>query len=110
MSSMLIYASFSKREEAEKIVEKLLEERLIACGSISGPIMSHFWWKIAMETAEEYIAMMKTGEELFDVVCKKIEDMHSYEVPEVVGVPIHRASHRYLEWLDAYLHKQALRR
>jgi len=102
----LVYASFSTWEEAEKIVQKLLEERLIACGSVLGPVTSRFWWKMKVETAEEYVAMMKTREDLFEAACKKIEDMHSYDVPEIVGVPILHASHEYLEWLDAALHKQ----
>ena len=88
------------KEQAQKIAQYLVETRLAACVQIAGPITSVYRWKGKVETASEWLCLIKTREELFDKVETAIKKMHSYETPEIVAVPIVKGSKEYLVWLD----------
>jgi periplasmic divalent cation tolerance protein len=87
------------REEAEKVATALVEARLVACVQILGPIASTYWWKGKIESAEEWLCIMKTSRPLFDEVKEAIKKIHSYETPEIIAIPIVRGSDDYLQWL-----------
>jgi len=91
------------RSEAEKIVKKLLDIHLIACANIIGPIESHFWWQNKTEEADEFLILMKSNQKLFAKLSKTIKEMHSYDVPEILAIPIADGFQPYLEWLNASL-------
>ncbi len=103
MSYVMVVMTTANREEAVKIVRQLLQERLIACANIVGPVSSLFWWKEKIEEAEEILVFMKSREELFEELSEKVRTLHSYEVPEVLALPIVKGSPSYLEWFDASL-------
>jgi len=103
MSYVMVVMTTANREGAVKIVRQLLQERLIACGNIVGPVSSLFWWKEKVEEAEEFLVFMKSREELFEELSERVRKLHSYEVPEVLALSIFRGSPSYLEWLDASL-------
>ena len=88
-----------KKEILEKIARNLLEERLIACAQIVGPVKSIYWWRGKIEEDEEFLCIMKTKLELFDLVERKIKELHPYEVPEIVGTNIVAISEDYEVWL-----------
>lgn len=89
------------REEAEKIAQCLLDERLIACANIIGPITSIFTWEGKTEKAEEHMILLKTRLELFEKLSEKVKALHSYKVPEIIALPIITGLNAYLEWLDS---------
>jgi len=91
------------RREAQKIAQNLLERRLIACANIYGPVESHFWWQSKIEKAEEFLVLMKSNQKLFAKLAKAIKEMHSYDVPEILAVPIVEGFQLYLKWLKATL-------
>ncbi|HDO41758.1 MAG TPA: divalent-cation tolerance protein CutA [Candidatus Bathyarchaeota archaeon] len=93
----------SSREEAEKIATTLLERKLIACANILGPVSSRFWWQGKIDSAEEYMIFMKTKRELFDQVADNVKQLHSYEVPEIIALPIVEGAKPYLEWINSSL-------
>jgi len=93
----------SNREEAVKIVRVLLEERLIACGNIVDSVSSFFWWKGKIEDEKEVLVIMKSDERLFKKLSKRVRELHSYDVPEVLALPIVDGSPSYLEWLKGCL-------
>ncbi len=95
---VLIYATFSNRDEATRIVDILLNERLIACANL-WPISSSYWWKGKIETAEEVAAIMKTQAARYQLVEQRIIDLHSYEIPAVVAFPIRYGLSEYLAWI-----------
>ena len=78
----------SSKSEAEKIAHTLLEERLIACANVFGPVSSSFWWQGKIDNAEEYLIFMKTEENLFEKLVERVKQLHSYEVPEIIALPI----------------------
>jgi periplasmic divalent cation tolerance protein len=102
-SYIIILVTASSKKEAENISQKLLEQKLIACANIVGPVISHFYWVGKVEKAEEFLILMKSRLDLFDAVSERVKALHSYEVPEVVALPIVAGSQAYLDWLGTLL-------
>jgi periplasmic divalent cation tolerance protein len=94
------------QDDARRIARALVESRLAACVQIRGPIESTYRWKGAIETAEEWQCVAKTRGELFAQVEGTIARLHTYEVPEILAVPIVEASRSYAEWLDGQVGPQ----
>jgi periplasmic divalent cation tolerance protein len=88
------------KEDAQKIARYLVEQNLAACVQITGPIESTYRWKEKVETAMEWLCLIKTRESLFDKVEAAIKKLHPYETPEIIAVPIIKGSREYLKWLD----------
>lgn len=87
-------------EEARTLCRLLLEKRLIACASFF-PIRSLFSWKGELVESEEVKVILKTQDALFDSIVSEIQSLTTYEVPEIVKVPIKGSSRSYLEWLQS---------
>jgi len=103
MKGLVVLMTTPSKEEADKIVRSLLRKRLIACGNILGPVESNFWWKRKIDKANEFLVLMKSSEKLFTRLSQTIREMHSYEVPEILALPIVKGSKPYLEWLNTAL-------
>ena len=103
MSYLIVFMTASSREEAVKIVRTLLEERLIACGNLVDSVSSFFWWKGEIEEEKEVMVFMKSSEKLFKKLSKRVKELHSYDVPEILALPIVDGSPSYLEWLKSCL-------
>ena len=102
-SYIIIIVTTAGREEAETIVQRLLEARLIACANIIGPVSSHFHWSGKIEKAEEYLILMKSRKELFEKLSETVRALHSYEVPEILALPVVEGSKAYMDWLGSCL-------
>lgn len=88
------------KEEAVRIVEALLEKKLIACASILPEVESIFCWKGKIEHSKEAKTILKTRPELFEQVRTFISERCSYEVPEIAQVSVDRANPSYLKWIS----------
>lgn len=88
-------------EEADKICAAVVEARLAACAQVAGPIRSTYWWQGKIERAEEYFLMMKTTRDRFGDLARVIRENHSYDVPDIVAVPIIDGTADYLGWISA---------
>nr|WP_083466183.1 divalent-cation tolerance protein CutA [Kibdelosporangium sp. MJ126-NF4] len=86
-------------EEAEHLARGIVEARLAACVNIIAPIRSFYWWKGKIEDAQEWQCWAKTNADRVDALMEYIKANHSYEVPEIVVVPIADGSPDYLTWL-----------
>jgi periplasmic divalent cation tolerance protein len=93
----------ASREEAETIVQRLLEARLIACANIVGPVSSHFHWSGKIEKAEEHLILMKSRKDLFEKLSETVKALHSYEMPEILALPVVEGSKAYMDWLGSCL-------
>jgi periplasmic divalent cation tolerance protein len=102
-SYIQIMTTTETKEEAEKIAQYLVEQKLAACVQITGPIVSTYRWKGNVETACEWLCLIKTREGLYDKVETAIKKLHSYETPEIIAIPIIKGSSEYLSWLDDVL-------
>ena len=102
-SYIVILVTSKDKREAEKIAQSLLEERLIACANIVNPVSSFFHWSGKIERAEECLIVMKSRMDLFGQVAERVKGLHSYEVPEILALPIVDGSAAYLGWLGCEL-------
>ena len=105
MSYIIVFMTASIKEEAVKIVHALLEERLIACANIMDSVSSFFWWQKKIEEEKEVLAIMKSHESLFKKLSQRVTELHSYEVPELLVLPIVNGSPSYLNWIKTCLEK-----
>ena len=99
MSYLIVLMTAPNREEAEKIVHALLDEKLIACANIIDPVSSFFWWQGKIESEKEVLVIMKTHERLFEKLQKRVTTLHSYDVPEILALPVVAGSQSYLDWM-----------
>jgi len=99
-SFIQISTTTETKEEAKKIARYLVEQKLAACVQINGAIESTYRWKGKVETAGEWLCLIKTRENLFNKVKAAIKKLHSYETPEIIAVSIIKGSREYLKWLD----------
>ena len=95
----IVLSTAGSREEAEKIARGLVERQLAACVNVVGPMRSVYRWKGAVEEAEEFLLVVKTTAAAFPRVQKAIQELHSYELPECVLLPIEAGSEAYLAWI-----------
>ena len=89
------------RDSAEKIVDHLVNEELIACGNISVGVSSIYRWQGAVERADEVLVIMKTTELQAARVIARARELHPYEVPEVLFFPVTIGNDAYLQWVRA---------
>ena len=95
-----VYTTTENKDDAGMIAETVVKIRLAACAQVVGPITSTYWWEGAIEEAEEWFCIMKSRKDLYDKLEEAILDVHSYDVPEIVAVPIVSGSQSYLRWLN----------
>ena len=84
---------------ARRVAEGLLKDRLAACINIVSGLKSLFWWKGRLEEADEVLLIIKTRLALVRDLIARVKELHPYEVPEVVTLPIVEGSDDYLAWL-----------
>ena len=101
-----VFTTTEKKEDAEKIARVLVEKRLAGCIQIVGPIVSTYWWKGNVETAEEWLCFVKSKKALYEELEKAIREIHPYETPEIIAMPVVTGSKDYLEWLSNELKKE----
>jgi periplasmic divalent cation tolerance protein len=100
---IIVLVTTPNKMDAEKIVQSLLTEKLIACANIINPVISFFHWSGKVERTEECLVVMKSRLDLFGELAERLKGLQSYEVPEVLALPIVEGSKAYLEWMDQAL-------
>jgi periplasmic divalent cation tolerance protein len=99
MEALLVFITASSDEEATRVTEALLAERLVACVNRVPGVQSEFWWQGTRDQATEVLLLAKTRRELWDRVLEAVRAVHSYEVVEAIGVPILEGNPDYLAWV-----------
>ncbi|MCL4430589.1 MAG: divalent-cation tolerance protein CutA [Chloroflexi bacterium] len=100
---IIVLVTTANKVEAEKIAQALLKEKLIACANIINPVTSFFFWSGKIDRCEECLVVMKSRMELFGELSECVKGLHSYEVPEVLALPIVEGSRAYLDWMGEVL-------
>lgn len=98
---MLVISNLPDRESAQRLAEKLVEERLAACVSVLSPCTSVYRWQGRTETATEFPVFIKTRQGLYSRVEAAIRREHPYELPEIIAVSLGAGLPAYLEWVAA---------
>lgn len=86
--------------EAQRIAGLLLSERVAACVNIVPAVQSSFWWQGKIDSADESLLVVKTREKLLDELTEIVKKNHSYDVPEIIALPIIGGNEDYLNWID----------
>lgn len=100
---IVVLSTAASAEEAEKIARRLVEERLAACVSVIREIRSFYRWQGKIEDAAEWLLVIKSSRERFDALRTAVEKLHSYDVPEVIALPVVEGARNYLNWLGSEL-------
>ena len=91
---------------AKKIANELVANKLAACVQIIANVQSVFRWVVKVDSAEEHLLLIKTSNDRYDELEKKIQTLHPYELPEIIAVPINIGLADYLTWIDDSTHSQ----
>ena len=97
---IIVLVTAGSEKEAHKIAELLVNEKKAACVNILPGAGSFFWWEGKIESAQEILLLVKTKASLFPEIVELVKRTHSYEVPEIIALPIIGGSEDYLKWLD----------
>jgi len=96
----LVYITTSGEKESKKIGRTIVEERLAGCINIISTIESLYWWKGEIEEDNESILIVKTKVSSIENIIKRVKEIHSYENPAILAIPIIEGSKEYLDYLD----------
>ena len=102
-SYIIVMITVANKREGKRIAQCLLREKLIACANIVGPVSSLFRWSGKIVDSREQLVLMKSRVDLFDKIVERVKMLHSYEVPEIISLPVAEGSTAYVEWLDSCL-------
>lgn len=95
-----VFASFPSRSDAEQVARLLVQNRLAGCVQILGPMLSVYRWQGQVESAEEWLCLIKTTTSRYNSLEELVKSHHPYQVPEILAVPIEQGHRPYLQWLN----------
>ena len=96
---LMVFVSCAGKEQAEKIAGAVVAERLAACVNVLPVVRSCYVWEGKVTWEDEVLLVMKTTADVFAGLEKRVLELHTYEVPEIVGVKIEAGNEKYLRWL-----------
>jgi len=96
---IVVFITAGTDEEAKGIADKLLDQKKAACVNIIPKIDSHFWWQGKKEKSREVLLIVKSRGSLLDDIIRLVKEAHSYEVPEIIAIPIVGGNQDYLNWI-----------
>lgn len=89
------------RESADELARGAVQARVAACAQVVGPVTSHFWWEGSVDTDEEWQVWFKTTARGYSALEEYLRARHSYDVPEILCLPVTAGHRPYLDWLDS---------
>ena len=103
MSVVAVYVVFADVDEAMRIGRTVVEERLAACINVLAPCTSIYWWEGTVARSDEAPALLKTTHARVDALIERLADLHSYEVPAIVALPVDRLAASFGDWVETEL-------
>lgn len=97
---VVVFVTAKDISEARKIASGLLEAKLIACANLVPQVQSLFWWQGKIDEANEVLLVLKTQSAKVEEIIQKVKLLHSYDVPEIIALPIDAGNGDYLKWVD----------
>lgn len=95
----VVFVTVPSEAEAARIGRTLVEERLAACANVTGQIRSIYRWQDAIEDDAEFLMILKTSQASLDALIARASELHSYDVPEVIALPIQQGYRPYMNWI-----------
>ena len=100
---IVVLTTCDSEQQASELARALVEQHHAACVNIVPGARSIYRWKDQIEEASEWLLVIKSRRDLFPSLCAAIQNLHTYEIPELVALPIIEGSEPYLAWLDREL-------
>lgn len=100
---IVVLSTCATEDEAGRIARRLIERKLAACVNVLPGARSFYRWQGRVENAQEWLLIIKSSRAIFERLRVAIEELHSYQVPEVVAIPIVEGSANYMNWLQGEL-------
>ena len=100
---IVVFSTAASADEAEAIARRLVEERLAACVNVVTGVRSFYRWKDRIENSPEWLLVIKSSRGRFEALLAALEKLHSYEVPEVIALPVVEGAANYLNWMEGEL-------
>jgi periplasmic divalent cation tolerance protein len=89
------------QDAARQLGARLVAEHLAACAQVVGPVSSTYWWQGKVEEAQEWYCHLKTTVRRLPQLQQRVRELHPYETPEIIAVPISQGDEQYLNWVRA---------
>jgi periplasmic divalent cation tolerance protein len=99
----VLFITASSAQEAQRIAQGLVKEKLVACVNMIENMTSVFWWEAKVDSAKEVLLIAKTTKAKLSKITALVKSLHSYQVPEIIALPIIGGYKPYLEWIDESL-------
>ena len=97
---IVVFVTAGSSTEGERLARAVVQERLAACVNRIKHVQSVYRWQGQIEETEEELLVIKTRKELFSALEKKVRELHSYSVPEIIALPLVEGNEAYLRWLE----------
>jgi len=97
---IIVLVTASDKEEAKRLAREVVAQRLAACVNIIEDIQSIFWWQGVVADESEVLMMLKSTQTLFPSLVETVTKLHSYDIPEIIAIPIMAGSAEYLAWME----------
>ncbi len=94
-----VQVTAGSQEEADGVASAVLRRRVAACVQVLGPVESRFWWQGRLDTATEWLCLIKTTDDRLNDVVAAVRKAHSYDTPEIIALPVVGGSEPYLRWV-----------
>jgi len=98
--NVVILITCANKREAKRIARGLVKKRLVACVNIVDRIKSIFWWQKRIDSASEVLLIAKSKKSLMQKVIRQVKYLHSYQVPEIIALPIVTGNRDYIGWIN----------
>ncbi len=100
LQARIVLTTTADAEEARRLGRMLVEERLAACVTLLPAVCSIYWWQGEIESANECLLLVKTSQERLKALESRLQELHSYETPEFLVLPVEAGSQAYLDWMQ----------
>ncbi len=100
VDNIIVYVTSANIREGKKIAEMLLTRKKAACVNIVPAVESYYWWRGEIASAKECLLIIKSNSELLDDIVDLVKKEHTYDIPEIIAVPIMGGSGDYLKWVQ----------
>ncbi|OGX06519.1 MAG: cytochrome C biogenesis protein CcdA [Omnitrophica WOR_2 bacterium GWA2_47_8] len=103
---IIAFVTTADKEEARKIAGHLIEKKLAACVNIVSGVGSIYWWEGKVDTSQEVLMVIKSQSKLFTKIVSAVKQLHSYQCPEIIALPIAAGQKDYLKWIDDSINRK----
>ena len=97
---IIVFVTCESKEQAERIAEAVVTEKLAACVNILPAVRSCYVWQRKLTWSDEVVCLVKTTRGRFEQLQNRVKSLHNYEVPEIAGITIEDLNERYADWID----------